>query len=275
MSMPNPPPLKLYRHTWGIAGSPVDALDGFAAEGYAGVETLLIEGDAGPALARRAGALWLDLKGQWQTAGATVADHIAGFREGLRLAESLGARTLVAHSGRDAFDEAQARAYFAEAMRAEADSPVEVAHETHRGRILFNPWRTRDLLREFDALHLCCDLSHFCVVCERLGWDEAGDCLPLFAQRCRHVHARVGYEHGPQVPDPSAPEAATAVSTHFTWWDALRDGMAASGQPAFTVTPEFGPSGYLHTLPHTNVPVADLPTVVRWMADRLVERYGG
>ncbi len=35
------------------------------------------------------------------------------------------------------------------------------------------------------------------------------------------------------------------------------------------VEPEFGPAPYMHTMPHTNVPVADLWTVNEYMATRL------
>ena len=41
-----------------------------------------------------------------------------------------------------------------------------------------------------------------------------------------------------------------------------------------TLTPEFGPPPYLHTLPHTHVPVADLTAVCDWMAARQRERFG-
>jgi hypothetical protein len=32
------------------------------------------------------------------------------------------------------------------------------------------------------------------------------------------------------------------------------------------MTPEFGPDGYLHRLPFTRAPVADLREINRWMA---------
>jgi hypothetical protein len=34
------------------------------------------------------------------------------------------------------------------------------------------------------------------------------------------------------------------------------------------MTPEFGPDGYLHCLPFTGVPVADLGQINNWMAQR-------
>ena len=39
--------------------------------------------------------------------------------------------------------------FYAEVLATEREMGVAVAHETHRGRILYNPWATRDLLRLF------------------------------------------------------------------------------------------------------------------------------
>jgi hypothetical protein len=39
------------------------------------------------------------------------------------------------------------------------------------------------------------------------------------------------------------------------------------------MTPEFGPDGYLHSLPFTGAPVADLWQINTWMARRQKERF--
>jgi hypothetical protein len=41
------------------------------------------------------------------------------------------------------------------------------------------------------------------------------------------------------------------------------------------MTPEFGPDGYLHCLPFTATPVADLWEINRWMGARERERFDG
>lgn len=41
--------------------------------------------------------------------------------------------------------------------------------------------------------------------------DDWNTILKLVADRTFHIHARVGYAHGPQVPDPSAPEYLGAL----------------------------------------------------------------
>ena len=50
-----------------------------------------------------------------------------------------------------------------------------MAHETHRGRILFNPWITCRLLDRFEHLKLCCDFSHWVCVSERLIDDHCAE----------------------------------------------------------------------------------------------------
>jgi hypothetical protein len=131
---------------------------------------------------------------------------------------------------------------------------------------------TRDLLERVEGLKLCCDFSHWVCVAERL-LDDCAPIIELAASRCIHIHARVGYEEGPQVPDPSAPEYQRHVEAHERWWDLIWKSQQARGFAYSTVTPEFGPPGYLHTLPHTNVPVADLDSVCKYMAKRLSDRF--
>lgn len=181
----------------------------------------------------------------------------------------------MSHSGADSVDASEAVAFFREVQAIERDLPVPVAHETHRRRVFYNPWTTRMLLEQFTPLKLCCDFSHWVTVAERIDWDDADpSILTLCAARCIHVHARVGYAEGPQVPDPSAPEYANELDPHERWWDTILQAQASAGEETLTMTPEFGPPMYLHTIPHTNVPVANLALIVRWMAARLQQRYG-
>ena len=49
--------------------------------------------------------------------------------------------------------------------------------------------------------------------------------------------------------------------------------MAARGVENTTLTPDFGPDGYLQCSPFTGVPVADLWTVNRWIALRQKARF--
>ena len=124
----------------------------------------------------------------------------------------------------------------------------EICWETHRSRPTFNPWATRDLLLEIPGLRLNCDFSHWCVVCERLVMDEEPEILGLCAERCRHLHARVGYPQGPQVPEPRDRLYRSDLEAHLRWWQVLVEAAEGRGAAEFSVTAEFGPDGDLYTV---------------------------
>lgn len=91
--------------------------------------------------------------------------------------------------------------------------------------------------------------------------------------RTKHVHARVGYEEGPQVPDPRAPEWKYALDYFLGWWDKIVDANAARNSNILPFTTEFGPPPYLHTIPFTNQPVADQFEINCYIKDILNSRY--
>lgn len=264
--------LLLIRHLWGVAGAWEELFPRFRDLGYQGIEA----GVPPPAERERFRALLdqhgLEFIAQIFTAGHDVAEHLQSFQHQLELAITLRPRLVNAHSGRDAWEEADALRFFEQAGRIEANTGVPVAHETHRGRVLFNPWITRRLLSRLADLKLCCDFSHWVCVGERL-LDEETALLQQCAACCLHLHARVGYEQGPQVPDPRAPEYARHLEAHERWWQLVWDAQAARGDAVTTLTPEFGPPAYLHTLPFTNAPVGDLWDICNWQARRQAEHF--
>jgi hypothetical protein len=175
--------------------------------------------------------------------------------------------------GCDAWPLAQSVEFFGRALEAATGLGVVVSFETHRSRSTFNPWTTRDLLEQLPELRLTCDFSHWCCVCERLVLDDEPEILALCAERAHHVHARVGYDQGPQVPHPDAPEYRAVLNAHERWWDALWSASEHAGRTTVTMTPEFGPDGYLHTLPFSAAGVANLDEINHWMARRQRERF--
>ncbi|WP_288410741.1 TIM barrel protein [uncultured Herbaspirillum sp.] len=147
------------------------------------------------------------------------------------------------------------------------DAGVPCSFETHRASSLYSPWVTLDIVRQLPRLRYTADISHWVVVCERLLDDPLDDLTP-FLERVHHVQARVGYSQGPQVPDPAAPEYAPELAFHQRIWETAWSFQHASGYTTSTLTPEFGPDGYLHLLPYTRSPVADLWQLNRWMAQQ-------
>jgi hypothetical protein len=264
--------LKLVKATWGMEGTFEEQVRRIAEAGYHGIE-MVIPTDRSPgdlrALLREAN---LDLMLMVFTDGD---DHLASFRSQVEKARTYEPLFITSHSGRDFWGFDRQRAFFAAALEVERRAGIDINHETHRGRAFFNPWSTEAILREFPELHVTADFSHFVCVCERLlSSDPAlAGALELCISRTRHIHGRVGYEEGPQVSDPRAPEWAAHVEAHETWWKAIARARLSAGAEYLTFDPEFGPPNYMQTSPYSRKPAADLWEVCLYMATRFRQQF--
>jgi sugar phosphate isomerase/epimerase len=259
--------LAVFRALWGMTGAIEDQFDQIKAAGYDGIEGFISPetpsaAQFSAAVAQR--GLELIMAGQVDTKEALEPTLKA-------LAEYQPIK-IGLQGGRDSMTRDEGCAFFEEALRVEQQIGIPVSHETHRGKILFTPWNTAFYLNEFPTLKLVADYSHWVNVCERLPNDQQA-ALDLANSRVFHIHARVGYEEGPQVPDPSAPEYAPHLAWHEQQWQEIISQQEMKGVGVITVTPEYGPPTYLHTLPHTNVPVADLWQVCLWGANRFRQMF--
>ncbi len=200
------------------------------------------------------------------------ADHLDDFAR--LLDRSLPFRPLRATTlaGLDAWPLTIAVPFFERLLAIAADRGVPLSVETHRSRPTFSPWTTLALLDELPDLRLTADFSHWCAVAERLVLSTDHGLLARLVGRIDHVHGRVGYDQGAQVPDPRAPEYQPALEAHESWWDAVWEEMDARGTATPTLTPEFGPDGYLQCAPFTRKPVANLREVNRWIGQRQQDR---
>jgi hypothetical protein len=196
-------------------------------------------------------------------------DHLASFQIQMEQAAKYEPNFINAHSAKDSMPYEELFTFFEQALRIEDQLNIPVGHETHRGRALYTPWITARLLKDLPELKITADFSHWCCVCESLLEDHE-DSLKLAFERTIHIHARVGYAQGPQVPHPAAPEYQQELAVHENWWKQIIQHWENKKLGPITVTPEFGPPGYMHTLPFTNQPVSDLWDVCRWMANRLL-----
>lgn len=203
---------------------------------------------------------------------AGVERHLDDLARTLDRAPEVGALFVTTMCGYDAWSLDRNLEFFGYALELEAQSGLAIGFETHRSRSLFNPWITRDILTQLPAMKLTCDLSHWCVVCERLI-DAEEDVLALVAERALHVQCRVGSPQQAQVADPRDPAHARSLAAHERWWDRIWDAQARRGFARTTMTPEFGAEGYLQTLPFTGQPVADLWDVICWMSRRQRDRF--
>jgi hypothetical protein len=265
-----PMQLEVFRSLWGWQGDWAEVAAQTRAQGFAGVEARLPT-DAAAMRAALAGE-GLDYIAVVFTGGDVIPDqawtpaqHLDHLARALDAARGAGARFVNALAGNDRWPLAMQVDFFARAQDLADAAGVVCSFETHRATSLFNPWTTLAILTEVPNLRFTADLSHWVVVCERL-LDHPADDLSAFLNRVHHVQARIGYDQGPQVPHPAAPEYAAALAWHGAQWQAVWAQHAAQARAVTTLTPEFGPDGYTHRLPFTQMPIADHHLLNQWMA---------
>jgi hypothetical protein len=273
--------LRVYHSVWGNRSNGAQAIATARVSGFDGIE--------GPAPAgaperrdwrAQLGDAGLDYIAEICTMGsyiprpgATPAEHLASLRAGMEDALECSPHFITTLAGSDSWPVAESIEFLGQAVELARELGTVLSVETHRSRCLYSPWVTREVLRQLPDLRLTCDFSHWCCVCERLVLDEEPALLELCAERAHHFHARVGYDQGPQVPHPGAPEYEPALHAHERWWDAIWNAQERAGRLIGTMTPEFGPDGYLHTIPFSAIPVADLGDLNCWMAERQRSRF--
>lgn len=265
--------LQIYKTLWGHNGSYEEAAAEALAANFDGIEGPIPQqpGDQHrfAEILEHSGLLYI---AEVCTAGSYVPDrradvntHLASLQKALRSSLYLKPQFVNCIGGCDAWSMDDNLSFFRGAMQLAADLGVIISFETHRSRSLFNPWVTQHAVAALPDIRLTCDFSHWCVVCERLI-DTESDVINVIAPNAFHLHARVGYDQGPQVPHPAAPEYGHCLRAHQNWWEILWQAQLQRGFAVTTMTPEFGPDGYLHLLPYTQAPIADLWEINRWMA---------
>jgi len=273
--------IRTVRHLWGVEEAWETALPKIRDNGYYAIETPLHFLSAQD---KRRLALLLEKNGlklinQIHTdsylpgkRSKDVEHHIQNFKDGLETAKQYGAVFCNSHSGYEGWTNEQKEHFFSECLRLEKEYGINVCHETHRRRIFYNPWDTRDILLKFPDLKVTADLSHFFVVLSN-NLDEEMDIIKLIAERTLLIHARVGYDNGPQVNDPRAEENLEWVEAHERCWDEIWKSQHRRNLEFTYLEPEFGPPSYMHTLPFTQVPVTNLWEICEWQTKRQVERF--
>ncbi|QDD91730.1 sugar phosphate isomerase/epimerase family protein [Pseudomonas oryzihabitans] len=272
--------LDLFRSLWGYADQRASACREARASGFVGIEARLPQTGAER---RELGALLagegLDYIAIIFTGGSvlpdqalTPAEHLRDLERQLDASAELAPRFVNVLAGNDRWSTHQQLDFFGQAQEIARRGGHLCSFETHRARCLATPWVTLEVARQLPELLFTTDISHWVVGCERLLDDPADD-LDDFISRVHHIQARVGYDQGPQVPHPAAPEYARELAFHQRFWAAVWRAQQERGYPVTTLTPEFGPDGYTFRLPFTGIPIADLWELNRWMADNQRDQF--
>jgi sugar phosphate isomerase/epimerase len=208
--------------------------------------------------------------------GPTPEEHLEVFRDQVRGTLEFNPLYVNSHSGKDHFTVDEADRFFQPAVEFQKDEVdgLLLMHETHRKRYLHSPWVARDFLPRYPDIKLCADFSHWVTVAEANCADEAlNEVIAQVAPQVHHIHARIGYDHGPQVSDPRAPEWRAYTEGHEKWWGMVWDAQAQRKQGLTTMCPEHGPAFYQQALPYTCQPVADIWEVNHWLALRQQKHF--
>jgi sugar phosphate isomerase/epimerase len=276
--------LELFKTLWGHEGSLTDAIQLCHQAGFVGIEAPApldpTERRAFFEALEAAELEWIAEISTCTPSGVfvplphrSVEDHLESLEDGIFRSMEGSPRFINTMAGYDAWSTADAVRFHEGVVRLQEMHEIIISVETHRGRSTYSPWLTREILRAVPELRITCDFSHWCVVSERLILDEEPEILALAAAHAHHIQPRVGYNQGPQVPDPRAPEHLANLAAHERWWTDIWNSMASRGFTQFTMTPEFGPDGYLQCAPFSQQPVADLWDVNRWIGHRQSERF--
>jgi sugar phosphate isomerase/epimerase len=243
--------------------------------GYDGVEMSLPIDDE-----RKRFEIFSELKTQgllfigqhWETATTDFNEHKKQYNNYL-LNLAKGMPLLIdSQTGKDFFTFEQNMELINDAFEFSTKTGIKVVHETHRGKFSFAAHITKIFLESNPLIRIGADFSHWTNVAESL-LENQPEAMALAISRADHIHARVGFEQGPQIPDPRAEEWKPTLNRYFEWWDSIVGRARSENREYFTITPEFGPVPYMTILPNSKIPIANQWDINLFMKDMLKERY--
>jgi len=209
---------------------------------------------------------------QHQAAGDTFNQFKTAFLNNLHNCAEASPLRINSHTGRDYFTFEQNLELFDIAFEFTAKTGIEVVHETHRKRALYSPGMASEYFKTLKDLRITADFSHWTCVTESM-LEGFAPVVDEAIKRAAHIHSRVGFEQGPQVGHPGAPEWDYALQKFLGWWDKIAGLHQQQDSKYLTITTEFGPQPYMPSIPFTNEPVASQFEVNCFMKDLVRDRY--
>ncbi|WP_133468127.1 sugar phosphate isomerase/epimerase family protein [Paraglaciecola marina] len=205
------------------------------------------------------------------TEGSNLAEHLRSMERQVEKALSFNPILINSHTGRDIFSLEDNLVLFEHALELEQKFDICITHETHRFRPTFSTFDTEKIVAALPELKLNLDISHWMVVHESDLNDQLARLKKIFPQ-VHHIHARVGFEEGPQVTNPQDSLWKSHVDNHVKLWQSVIDFAKKRNQEDFTITPEFGPFPYAHVQPQSHQPLADIWEANNFMRKHLQDR---
>jgi sugar phosphate isomerase/epimerase len=206
----------------------------------------------------------------YDTYDADFSKHLDLYCAWLEKLEPYPCVKIDSQTGKDFFRFEDNKALVEAAFGFTKRTGIQIMHETHRNKFLFAAHIAREYLEKIPGMKITLDVSHWVCVAESYLEDQAS-AINLAIERTEHIHARVGYPEGPQVPDPRITEWQHALNMHLGWWDKVVE-RKKNGNVSLTITPEFGPFPYMVPLPLTGEPITNQWDVNVYMMDLLKKR---
>ena len=201
----------------------------------------------------------------------SVDEYIDNVKTNLLELAALEPSFINAHTGKDYFSFDDNCRVIEAALNISNKTGVRILHETHRGRFSFHAPSLIPYLKKFPEMELVADFSHFCTVSESMLEDQE-EMIQQIIPHISHIHARIGFEQGPQVNDPFAPEWQNHFKQYEKWWQSIIDYKKEKGATLMSITPEFGPAPYMPSMPYTKEPLANQWEINYKMMHQLKER---
>lgn len=210
---------------------------------------------------------------QHQAKGADIDQFCRSLDYYLNLSLECDPLLINSHSGRDYFSLNDQLKVIDAVEEFSVKHNITVAHETHRGRIGYSPYNAGELFKLRPEMKITADFSHWTCVTESY-LENSKEIVDEAIKRSKHVHARVGYTQGPQIPDPRLAAWQEPVEFFLSLWKRIIDYQRTSGAGFFTMTPEFGPPPYMWTHADDGSPIASQWEINVFMLDLLRKTLG-
>ena len=267
--------IKLLSPLWGHEDLALDAfLDKIRTAGYDGIDTWVPE----DAFDKRLLFDYLErhemdiVTHQHTASGSTFKKFRSSFIENLHKCAEPAPLLINSHTGKDYFSLEQNIELIDVAQEFSEKTGITVSHETHRGRLGYSPQMISTIYEMREQFLITADFSHWVCVTESMLQNFTA-IVNEAIRRSRHIHARVGFEQGPQVADPAAPEWKYALDKFLDWWDKIVATNSQRGCEVFPITTEFGPPPYLPAGSFRDDPLSRQFEINCWMKDLLRERF--
>ena len=191
---------------------------------------------------------------QHQAKGNTIDEYCKSLEYYLALSMECNPLLINSHSGRDYFSLDEQLKVIDTVEEFSVKHNIVVAHETHRGHIGYSPYNALELFNQRPAMKITADFSHWTCVTESY-LENVNDIMEEAIKRTKHLHARVGFTQGPQIPDPRLAAWKEPVDFFLGIWKQIIQYQKSTDADFFTVTTEFGPPPYMWTNNADNSPI--------------------